>query len=314
MKNLRLVEYAVALGRHRNFARAAESLRVTQPTFSRGIAALEKDVGARLFERSTRRVEPTAAGQTFLERADELLQQAARLSELSDLRGQSLTGQLVIGSGPFPLEISVLPAVARLAVQHPKLRIRIVEGAWRELPGMLLLGSVDVVVIETTTFANDNRANVELLPRHQGYLVCRSGHPLSRLPSVTLADLELYPLVGISMTRDIRQRLGKTIRLLHVDHLTGDVLPHIATTSVRAMSEIIQRTDGVALSLRAPLEADLQAGRLVLLETDIELPSSSYGMATLRGRSLSRAAHVFMQTLREVEEELTDQSNVRPTR
>lgn len=319
MKNLRLVEYAVALGRHRNFARAAESLRVTQPTFSRGIAALEKSIGARLFERSTRHVELTEIGQAFLERADSLLEQAARLRNLADSQGHSLTGQLIVGSGPFALEIGVLPAVARLAVLHPELRIRVIEGAWRELPGMLLMGSVDLLVIEASTFANDHRVDVELLPGHQGRVVCRPGHPLSRLPRVALEDLEPYPLVGISRTRDIRSRMGKTIRLLNVDHLTGDVLPHIATTSLHAMSEIVQRTDGVALCPRPALEADLRAGRLVLLETDIEVPSTEYGMVTLRGRSRSRALLAFMQTLREVEQELSVQQHavtdrVRPRR
>lgn len=312
MKDLRLVEYAVALGRHRNFARAAESLRVTQPTFSRGIAALEKSIGARLFERSTRHVEPTAIGQAFLERADALLEQAAMLRELADTQKPSLTGQLIIGSGPFALEISVLPAIARLMALHPKLRIRIVEGAWRQLPGMLLLGSVDVAVVEASTFASDHRVDLELLPRHQGCLMCRPGHPLSRLPCVTFEDLEHYPLVGISMTRDVRSRMGKTLRLLSVDHLTGDVLPQIATTSLRAMSEIVQRTDGVALSPRSALEADLRAGRLVLLETDFKIPSTAYGTATLRGRGQPRAVIEFMQILRELEQARTDEPDVAP--
>jgi len=314
MKDLRLVEYAVALGRHQNFARAAESVRVTQPTFSRGIAALEKSIGARLFERTTRRVELTAVGQEFLERAGPLLEQAARLSEVADSQAQSLTGQVTIGSGPFPLEMSVLPAVARLAALHPKLRIRIIEGAWRELPGMLLLGSIDVAIVEVTTFTNDNRAEVESLPRHLAYLVCRSGHPLTRLPCVTLDDLALYPLVGITMARDVRQRLGSMFRLLNVDHLTGDILPHVATTSLHAMREIVQHTDGVGFCPRGPLEADLQAGRLVLLKTNIDLPSTAYGMATLLGRNLSHAALAFMQMMREVEQELKEQPDARPTR
>jgi DNA-binding transcriptional LysR family regulator len=314
MKDLRLVEYAVALGRHRSFARAAESLRVTQPTLSRGIATLEKSIGARLFERTTRRVVLTATGQAFIERAISLLEQAEKLSEVADPQAQSLTGQLIIGSGPFPLEISVLPAVARLAELHPNLRIRIIEGAWRELPGMLLLGSVDIAVVEATIFANDNRVDVDSLPRHQGHLVCRPGHPLSRLAHVTFEDLELYPLVGISMTRDVRSRLGKTIRLLTVDHLTGDVLPHVATTSLHALREIVQRTDGVALCPRVPLEADLEVGRLVLLKTNIDLPSTQYGMATLSGRTVSHAALAFKQTLRQVEQELASRSSARATR
>lgn len=210
----------------------------------------------------------------------------------------------MVGSGPLPLEICVLPAVARLAKLHPKLRIRIVEGAWRELPGMLLLGSVDLVILEASTFDNDNRVDVELLPRHQAHLVCRIGHPLSRLTSVSRADLDPYPFVGISMNRAISARMGKTFRLLAVDHLTGDVLPHIATSSLCAMREIVRRTDGLALCPRQPLEADLRAGQLTLLDTDFELPTTNYGIATLSGRTLSHAAAEFIRAVREVEADI----------
>ena len=50
--NIRLLEYVVALDEHRSFRRAAEAMRVTQPAFSRGVAALEASLGARLFDRS----------------------------------------------------------------------------------------------------------------------------------------------------------------------------------------------------------------------------------------------------------------------
>ena len=80
MKDLRLLEFAVALDRQRSFGRAAESMRVTQPRFSRGIAALEADLGVRLFDRSTRHVRPTPAGTVFLERATALLANARWVS------------------------------------------------------------------------------------------------------------------------------------------------------------------------------------------------------------------------------------------
>ena len=62
MNNLRLLEYALALDKHRSFHRAAQAVRVTQPTFSRGIAAFEATLGARLFDRSNRHVESMPGG------------------------------------------------------------------------------------------------------------------------------------------------------------------------------------------------------------------------------------------------------------
>lgn len=304
MKDLRLLEFAIALDRHRSFARAADSLGVTQPTFSRGIAALEASLGARLFERSTRRVEPTPVGRVLLERAESLLLEAKGLSALAALESGALSGQLIVASGPYALECSVLRAVAQVAGQHPRLRIRVIEGAWRELPGLLLQGSVDLLVMEASVLADDHRLQVEALPRHPGTLLCRAGHPLTHLRRVGVEDLEPYPLVGVPMTRAIGPQIGRARRLMSIDHASGDLTPHIVTTSLHAMREIVLRTDGVAVYPRMPLGDAPDKKRFATLKTDVELPSTGYGIATLRDRKPSPAALAFMQALRDVENEL----------
>lgn len=301
MKDLRLLEFAVSLGRHRNFAQAAQSLRVTQPTLSRGIATLEKSLGARLFDRTTRRVAPTSVGQAFLERAEMLLRESAQLRDWVSSQEGSYVGQLTIGSGPYPLEFSVLPAVARLIVQHPKLRIRVVESSWRELPAMLVRGDLDIAVVEGSVLADDDRVQVELLPPRRGVLVCRAGHPLLRQARVSPQDLKSYPLVGITMTRAVRARIGAIVSLGQVDRLTGDVAPVVATSSLCAMREVVRRTDGVAICPPSEVREDVRAGRLAILEADFDLPSTGYGMVTLRRRNLSLATRAFMEVMREIE-------------
>jgi DNA-binding transcriptional LysR family regulator len=303
MIDLRLVEFAVALGKYRNFARAAQSMRVTQPTFSRGIAALEATLGARLFERSTRRVEPTPTGLAFLDRAERILQDAVRLGELRNDHDSGLNGQLAVGSGPYALEVGVLPALARLTATHPRLRIRVVEGAWRELPPLLLLGSVDVIVVEASIFDEDHRVQVEPLPQHRGCLVCRKGHPLTRLRRVSIDDLEPYPLAGITMRRTFALQVGQTLRKLDVDPRSGDLTPGIATTSLRA---IVLQSDAIGIDLLSQVRAGDGPGSLVILPVDFEIPSTGYGIVKLRGRTLSPAAVAFMQILRDVEREQAD--------
>jgi DNA-binding transcriptional LysR family regulator len=303
MKDLHFIECAVALGRHRSFARAAESMHISQPTFSRSIAALEKNLGVRLFNRSTRRVEPTPVGHAFLERAELLLEEAARLYDLVPRDGGTLTGQLNIASGPYPLVCSVLEAVARLAKAHPELNVEVTEGAWRDLPAFLLHGTVDLLVIEATIFAGDHRVEVELLPTHHGCLVCRPGHPLASLPRVTLADIGPYPLVGITLTREIGPLTSKTLPKLRVDRLTGDLIPQIVTTSLYATSAILLRTDGIGIYPVSMMRGATRPAPLIELHADFELPSTAYGIVWLRGRKQSPASRAFIETLCEVEAE-----------
>ena len=74
--DLRRCRHVLALDLHRNFARAAESLGLTQPALTRSLQALEKSIGARLFDRDRARVEPTPVGQRLIERARLLVNQA----------------------------------------------------------------------------------------------------------------------------------------------------------------------------------------------------------------------------------------------
>ncbi len=69
MLDLKLLHQALILARHRNFARAAEALHLTQPALSRSIAGLEAALGEKLFDRTRQGVEPTSFGRMLLARA-----------------------------------------------------------------------------------------------------------------------------------------------------------------------------------------------------------------------------------------------------
>jgi DNA-binding transcriptional LysR family regulator len=78
--DLKLLQFAVVLARHRHFGRAAAALQISQPTLSRSIAALEKELGVRIFERSRRDIAATPAGGDVLKMADELIVRAEAMS------------------------------------------------------------------------------------------------------------------------------------------------------------------------------------------------------------------------------------------
>ena len=67
--DIRLLRQVLALSKHRNFARAAEALHISQPALSRSIAGLEQSLGVQLFDRTSAGVEPTIFGQTSFNRA-----------------------------------------------------------------------------------------------------------------------------------------------------------------------------------------------------------------------------------------------------
>jgi DNA-binding transcriptional LysR family regulator len=308
MINLRLLEFAVALDQHRRFSRAAEATGVTQPTLSRGIAALERSLGARLFDRSTRLVEPTPAGRLLLERARRLLADAAQVGSALGEYLSLQSGRVTAGVGPYPLDLSVIECVVRLASRHPGLQLDLREGEWREFGPRLLSGEVEIAVAELSIVGADSRFRVDPLPVHDGCFYCRRGHPLARRPGVTMPQILQYPLVGPRLPPRIFP-LPIEGRGLSLDPVTGDLLPHVTTTSFAAARAIVQRTDGIGVAVPEQVASDVRRGRLALLDTDAGSLRTGYGIASLRDRSLSPGAQAFVAVLKEVEAEIATASS-----
>src|SRR4026209_172495 len=102
--DIRQLQYFLTVARLRHFTQAAEELRVAQPALSKQIRQLEYDLGVRLFERTSRRVQLTAAGTALVERAERILIDMDHIrSEMGEFAGL-LRGELAIGALPAVLE------------------------------------------------------------------------------------------------------------------------------------------------------------------------------------------------------------------
>jgi len=308
MNRLLLLRFAIALDKHRNFSRAAEALRVTQPTFSRRIAELEASLGARLFERSNRRVVPTPPGQLLIARARQLWADADRIQDDLDDYKSLRSGRLIVGAGPYALEISVAACVSRLVARHPLLQIDVMEGYWPEFGRRLLSGDMEVAVVDASIVAKDRRFDVEILEPHAAYLYCRSGHPLAKRSNVTVQEVFDYPLIGTPIpprflgSEELKPSAG------FINPVTGDLVPRISTCSVAAARAIVKRTNGIGITGLVQVEDDVCNGTLAILPARISTFRSGYGIAWLRGRELSPAAQAFITTLKAVESELVSDS------
>lgn len=119
------LELVLAVKRHGSLAQAARALQVAPPVVSKRLVALETRLGLRLFQRTTRRVSPTAEGETLCERAVGLLQGFEALeSELRE-RHKEPTG-LIRLAATFGFGRQWLgPALATFQARHPKIRIQL---------------------------------------------------------------------------------------------------------------------------------------------------------------------------------------------
>lgn len=190
---LRDLEYAVAVGRERNFGRAAARCGVSQAALSEQVRKLESILGLRLFERTTRKVVPTVRGEEILRQGEALLADAARLLDDARRSGQPLTGELRLGViatlGPY-----YMPFVIALGRRRfPNIALRLREATTDHLLASLRACELDAVLLALPVPMDGLIA--EPLFFEPLRLACPSDHKLAQRENVRLRDLKRGPLL-----------------------------------------------------------------------------------------------------------------------
>lgn len=142
----RHLRYALAVAEHQHFGRAAAAVGIAQPPLSKQIAALERELGVRLFDRTPGGVFPTAAGTAFLARARRALSEMSAAATDAGRAARGETGRLRIGYiGSALLEL--LPSVlGRFRREHPDVRLGLYEMSTSRSAAALIEGELDVIV------------------------------------------------------------------------------------------------------------------------------------------------------------------------
>lgn len=140
------LEAYVMLTRHLHFARAAEALNASPSALSRIVGRLEDEVGARLFERDTRRVALTAAGQSFLSFAEDTLHRRDLLRQSLDSLDGRLRGTLRVYASVTACYTILPPLVEALGREHPELKLSVETGDPADAESVLRDGRVDLAL------------------------------------------------------------------------------------------------------------------------------------------------------------------------
>jgi DNA-binding transcriptional LysR family regulator len=269
---LRHLRSFVVLAEERHFGRAAARLHIAQPALSQQLRQLEREVGSRLLDRSTRRVDLTEAGRLLQMRAQEVLATLDQTSADIELLAAGRAGRVRVGF-VGTATYDVLPRVAqRVRAELPDLELELRgELLGPQLLDALRSGDIDLAVLRPGPVPPDDLV-VRQLRVEPLVAVLPSGHPRAAEKQVHLADLADSPVVthpsGHRSTMqplvlDTCRRAGFDPEIVEVGE-TGTLVVFVAAglgiglvpASVRAL-----RLDGVAY---VPLAGDPVLVPLVL--------------------------------------------------
>lgn len=181
----------LAVAEELHFGRAAQRLRVSQPRVSRLVAALERQVGAALFERTSRRVALTPLGAQFRDELALAYTQMQAALDHARRAAREAAGQLRVGF----TTTTEGPALSRLITEfegrHPGCELALQEVPTFDPYGPLRAGEVEVLVNWLAVGEPDLTAG-PAIDHQDRVLAVGTGHPLAARPSVSLEDLAGY--------------------------------------------------------------------------------------------------------------------------
>ncbi len=183
---LRQIRAIIAVCEEGSFTRAAARENATQSGISQHVAAAERTLGVRLFERSAAGVKPTPAGQRYYNRCIEAVGQLADASE--EVRGFAtrVSGDLRIGLIPTLTRAALAPTLEQFVPRYPDVRLHIVEGYSGGLVDMVLADEIDFAVVPT--FEGRVGLRSRLLVRDREMLVSSARRGLKPFEPVRLKD------------------------------------------------------------------------------------------------------------------------------
>lgn len=186
--DLKSLRYFLAIVDEGSISAAAESLNLSQPNISRQMTLLEKELGAKLFERGSRRIVLTEEGMLLRRRAVEILQLADTAVTEIGSAGKGVIGTVRIGCGETDAMRVVARAIRRFSEMHPMVRFELHSGNAEDVSDLLERGLVDFgVLIEPT---DKTRYDYLSFPTEirWGALV-RRDDPLARFCGVMPSDI-----------------------------------------------------------------------------------------------------------------------------
>ncbi|MCD0447941.1 LysR family transcriptional regulator [Actinocorallia sp. API 0066] len=199
---LQQLAYFVAVAEIRHFTQAAESLGVAQPSLSKQIRALEKELGAPLFSRARGNITLTPAGDVLLPLAKRILADVdtARL-EVRELAGL-VRGRVRLGATPSLCAGLLADALRRFHDAYPGIDLTVEEGGSRDLVRDLTRGLLDLALVILPLADDTPLVTTPILREH--LVVAMPSEQRPRRPSMTVEDLQGRDLVMFRVGYDLR--------------------------------------------------------------------------------------------------------------
>lgn len=274
---LRVLRYYLAVVREGSITAAAERLHVTQPTLSRQLAQLERELGVRLYDRTTQGIRLTPEGQLLGQRAAELVELADKTEDEVRYHSEELAGTVYIGAGELRAEREVYRLVREFREIHPHVTFDVYAATSDTIKERMDKGLLDVgLLVEPIEL---ERYGFQRLGATESWvLTVRSDSPLTGHEAIHPEELVGLPLVlprRLSMQGEVAHWFGDLFDQLDVvayTNLVGNAAVMVRERVGVALTSSDANLDDLGSELKVlPLEPPLQTETVIAWRHELAL-------------------------------------------
>lgn len=277
----------------RNFRKAADTLHLSQPAFSRRIEKLEEALGVRLLDRTTRHVSLTAVGRTFDRKVQQLLDELDdTLLGIREVAANRM-GEVTIACVPSTVYYFLSRVIWRYHQHYPKIRVRLLDSDANEALAAVARGEADFGL----NFIGSQEPDIDFKPLLEERFVaaCRRDHPLAAKRRVSWAELARHDYITVGKSSGNRLLLDQALSRAATRPQSVYEARHVTT-----LLGLVEAGLGVAA---VPSIAMPAADHPLLVSVPLVDPvvTRKVGLIRRRHRSLSPAAaqlHRFLAEMR----------------
>lgn len=287
MLEFRQLRYFAHIAELGSFSQASRYLGIAQPALSSHVAALETQLGIKLFLRTPRGVTVTADGERLLRHAREILARLARAEDEMRVEVPDLAGPPVaVGLIPSLTGSFAVPMLERLREKYPKFRVRLLDALSDQVVDWLLAGQVQIGF--STLRRHPKRVAVEPIVRERLSLVTPPGFLKRRSSTISFAEVTRMPLILNPRPNSVRTTLDEVAAEQGLDLNVA-----LEFDAYSVIKEAVRRGFGCSVLSWGAVAEDCVAGRLTAyrivrpaLSRPLQLISAKEHLLSQSGRIL----------------------------
>lgn len=278
-----------------SFKLAAEALRLSQPTISMQVKALEEEFGADLLHRDGHKILPTEDGQIVYEQALKILALYEKARQALRKNQNNFLGSLMIGASSGPAEYPIPLIMGQFKQEHPKASVTLQAGDSIEIIERVANQAIEMGFVGTRR--RDGNLVFEPYLEDSLALVAAPGHASTRQKCIQFEDLATLPLIlqqpGSGATINLQEALSR------VNLKLSDLRIHMELGLQDSVKAAVLAGYGATIISELGVKKELEAGSLVEIEVaGLDLKRQIF-ICMNRNVPLSRLATSFLQFAKE---------------